>query len=131
MRFLATPITFRTSPHAFVAVREAFQRAGLHHQARAVTFALNRGLRQQAPPLDQAFSLIFFELTYQYGMSPLRPLGILGLLIVVFAMSHLIMLWRYRHRVFMAKGWRAGLWQGCRASWIGFALSAISLLPRH
>lgn len=114
-------LTFRDSPHAFVAVREAFQRAGLHPQARAVTFALHRGLRRQAPLIEQAFRWIFFELTYQYGMSPLRPLRILGLLMPGFAVCHMIVLWCYRRRHVSA----------VRVSWMGFALSVMSLLPSH
>ncbi|ETW93965.1 MAG: hypothetical protein ETSY1_36970 [Candidatus Entotheonella factor] len=121
-------LTFRTSPHAFIAIREAFQRAGLNQQARAVTYALNRGLRQKAPMIEQGIRLILFELTYQYGMSPLRPLWILGLLVPVFAMFHMSVLWRYRHcQVSMARRW---WWHGCRVSWMGFALSALSFLPR-
>lgn len=123
-------LTFRTSPHAFVAVREAFRKAGLHPQARAMTFALNRDLRQQAPLLEQVFRWLFFELTYQYGMSPLRPLSILVLLTPGFAISYMITLWCYRRRqVSAATAWRAGLRQAARVSWIGLALSALSLLP--
>ncbi|WP_089936680.1 pentapeptide repeat-containing protein [Candidatus Entotheonella palauensis] len=103
-------LTFRTSPYAFIAVREAFQRAGLHQQAWAVTYALNRGLRQQAPIIEQAFSLIFFELTHQYGMSPLRPLLILGLLIPGFAVPHIIMLWCCRRHISATRPW--WWWQG-------------------
>ncbi len=124
-------LTFDTSPHAFVAVREAFERAGLHQQARAVTFALRRGLRRQAPLIEQAFSLIFFELTYQYGMSPLRPLRIVGLLIPGFAMLYMILFWSCRRPLSAAKPWRAGVRQGYRVSWVGLALSMRSFLPRH
>ncbi len=123
-------LTFRTSPHAFVAVREAFQRAGLHPQAQVMTFALNRGLRQQAPLVEQGLRWLFFELTYQYGMSPLRPLRILGLLVLGFAVPHMAMLWRYRRSFAGGRPWRARLWQAVRIPWMGFALSALSFLPK-
>lgn len=81
-------VTFASSPHALVELRQSFQRLGMHQQERTVTFAINRALRQQAPLLKNVFSLLFFELTCQYGMSPGRPLVLVILLTLCCAIPY-------------------------------------------
>jgi hypothetical protein len=81
---------YRQSPHAMVELREAFKKAGMRELEREVTYAKIQSdrtwenLDNSWKKFENQFHFVFFDLTCQYGMSPGRPLRILGSLIFVF-----------------------------------------------
>lgn len=83
-------LEYKKSPHALVELREAFKKFGLRRQEREVTYAIkhsgyvNGMARGDLPTRIQVIlGRLFFELTCQWGMSPLQPLlimiGFIGL----------------------------------------------------
>lgn len=70
-------LTFHSSPRSLIALRDVFEQAGEVRSGRDLTYAINRGLRQRADPLQAALSFVFFELTCLYGLAPARPLWLL------------------------------------------------------
>jgi hypothetical protein len=90
-------MTFQTSPHGLVTLREIFKQAGRRQQERALTFAINRALGRQAHPAEGAVRFVFFELTCAYGMAPGRPLLILAGLICCGAVPYVLLLRRQGH----------------------------------
>jgi hypothetical protein len=118
-------LTFRTSPHALVELREALKEAGLRTQERQITYAIEHTTMLRAwDPLwyrddpdkqdkrswlekltgksESLFSYVLFELPSAYGMAPWRALVGLVLLIVLFSLVYMVAL-------FAARG-RAGMW---------------------
>ena len=85
-------LKFETSPHALVELREAFKKAGLRDQERELTYAIERERNSRKSGLDYWFRRIFFDLTSQYGMSPNRPLKIIGIFIFLFAIPYIVAL---------------------------------------
>jgi uncharacterized protein YjbI with pentapeptide repeats len=115
-------LTFQTSPYALVTLRELFTQAGMRQQERALTFAINHGLGQQAQPIERAVRFVFFELTCQYGMAPWRPLLILGLLICCGASPHALAL----HRRAYSAACMGHTWGGVVRYWTVLALIGLS-----
>jgi hypothetical protein len=118
-------LTFRTSPHALVELREALKKAGLREQERQITYAIEHTKMLQAwdplrygdTPMKQGkrswlknltgkseslFSYVLFELPSGYGMAPRRALATLGLLILVFSLVYMVAL--------LSACGRAGIW---------------------
>ena len=70
--------------------------AGLRRREREVNYAFLRGRRAKmwdAPQgfgdrIDAAFNYVFFEITCKYGLLPGRPLQIMGLVVLVFAVPY-------------------------------------------
>ena len=91
-------MTFKESPHALVELREAFKKSGHRTKEREITFAIEHSKRTKAwnrgisGKIESVFKLILFELTCQYGMSPGRPLWVLGLLILIFTFPYFVVL---------------------------------------
>jgi uncharacterized protein YjbI with pentapeptide repeats len=90
-------LTFQTSPHGLVKLREIFQQAGRRQEVRELTFAINQALGRRAHPAERAVRFVFFEITCQYGMTPGRPLLILGVLVLCGALPYTCMLRQCAH----------------------------------
>ena len=92
-------LRYSNSPHGLVELRELFKKEGVREQERQVTYAINHTRREKLMEggffgkLEGAFQYVFFELTCQYGMSPGRPLEILGVGLLVFIFPYLLALW--------------------------------------
>ena len=92
-------LRYKNSPHGLLELRETYKKAGLRNYERQVTHAINRTRREKLieggfwGKLEGAFQYVFFELTCQYGMSPGRPLEILGVGLLVFTFPYLLALW--------------------------------------
>ncbi len=119
-------LTFHQSPRALVALREAFAQAGDDRGARALTYAVNRGLRQRAEPVESALSFVFFELTCLYGFAPARPLWLLLAWTIAMALPYAIGL-KFESAEF-ARPW------GLLLSWLrlakdGLMVSVVVLCP--
>jgi uncharacterized protein YjbI with pentapeptide repeats len=100
-------ITF-SLPLAAVELREAFRKAGLRDQQRALTRAINYTKTHQAlksgtsgEQLEAVCKWALFEVPSQYGLYPGRPLRILGASVVLFALVYGI--------AFATRG-SAGIW---------------------
>ncbi len=89
-------MTFEYNPSPLTQLRNRFQDAGNREAERAVTCALNRRQARpdyKTPPyksMQGLFRWIAFDLTCGYGLSPGRPLGILGLLCLLFALAYAV-----------------------------------------
>lgn len=74
--------------------------AGLRRQEREVNYALLRCRREQmwdephgfGDRADAAFNYVFFEITCKYGLLPGRPLQIMGIVVVIFAVPYYLVL---------------------------------------
>jgi Pentapeptide repeats (8 copies) len=101
-------IKFSREPHALVAMREAFKKAGMREQERKLTYAIERGKRELAwrkpfgaDKIETGLKYILFEATCHYGLFPGQPLRLLSGFLVVFSIPYLFAL--------KARG-RAGIW---------------------
>lgn len=112
---LALPTTgleelqFFYSPAGLLALREALKKAGLRTQESQITYAIRHTKRLQMwkkgdlpDKSESLFNLVAFELPCDYGMSPGRPLKILGGSIGLFALLYMVAL-------FTARG-DSGIW---------------------
>jgi len=97
-------LTYQSSSHGLVELRETYKKAGMREPERQVTFALNHNRRVKLwkkprllDKVDSLFNLVCFEWTCQYGMNPGRPLKILGLGLFLFTPFYLLAL-RSRNR---------------------------------
>jgi hypothetical protein len=88
------------SSHGLVELREAYKKAGLKDQEREVTYALNHTRREKLweqggllPKLESLFNLVCFEWTCGYGLSPGRPLKIMGMGLLFFSLPYMRALW--------------------------------------
>jgi uncharacterized protein YjbI with pentapeptide repeats len=81
-----------TTTSQFVMLREEFKRNGKRDQERAITAALKRMEAQSADWPERWFSFAAFDLTTGYGALPGRPLRILGVLILIFAIPYMFAL---------------------------------------
>lgn len=84
-----TELRFR-NPSSIIRLRTEFRNAGFYLQEREVTFSLNRV--REIHGFEDLFRYVMFELTCQWGMSPNRPLKILGMLIIVLAVPYCLAL---------------------------------------
>lgn len=79
-------LTYENSAHSLIELREGFKRSGLREQEREVTCAINRTQTKNfKSPLRRVLHWVLFDLTSEYGFSPLRPLTILALGVLAFA----------------------------------------------
>jgi len=85
--YLAT-LRFKDSPHALVALREAFQAAGLRQQERAITFSIEHERRLQTAEPERSLKYWFLELPTGYGLAPNRPLLIVLAMVVLCAIGY-------------------------------------------
>ena len=103
MRYVETPMSL-------VQLREEFKKNGLRPQEREITFAIRRtqrrlsweralNLESELPlarrlfdAVEATFNFVVFEMTSAYGMSPGRPLRVLVLLILLFALAYALAL---------------------------------------
>jgi uncharacterized protein YjbI with pentapeptide repeats len=86
-------------PQGLVRLREEFKKLGLRKQEREITHAIMytqvEKQIERGKTLEQArgyIKRVFFDLTCQYGMSPLRPLVLLLLGIPLFSVLYMIAL---------------------------------------
>ncbi len=101
-------MTFPNTPLSLVELREEFKKKGLRRQEREVTFAIRSTERRKAleeggvwGKIESPFTVVFFEITSDYGMSYGRPLLILLGLIPLFAIPYMFVLKSHR---------RSGIW---------------------
>lgn len=87
-----TTLTFETSPHALVELREAFKQAGLRKQERELTYAIERGRNSKRGGVEYWFNRLLFDLPCQYGLNTDRPLIILAGTILLFAIPYMMSL---------------------------------------
>lgn len=99
-------LRFKNNPSALVELRTAFKDNGYNQQAREINTALQRSTTANQirnicrwelsmAPFKCAgawLSWAFFDLTVAYGLEPVRPLLVLILLIVLFAVYYALML---------------------------------------
>jgi hypothetical protein len=97
-------LRYDVSSHGLVELREAYKKAGLREPERQVTFALNHNRRIKLwekggllGKLESLFQLVCFEWTCDYGMTPGRPLKIIGLGLLFFSLPYMLAL-RSRNR---------------------------------
>jgi uncharacterized protein YjbI with pentapeptide repeats len=122
-------LTFQTSPHGLVKLREIFHQAGMRQEARALTFAINHALGRRAHPAERAIRFVFFELTCQYGMTPGRPLLILGVLMLCGALPYMFILRQCAHGQACPDGTRrAGLRYWAAPALIALCFSLVAAL---
>jgi hypothetical protein len=129
----------KVNPTALVTARDAFKKAGLREQERQVTCAIKRSETADSNWLEHGFNLVLFDLTSQYGMSPGRPLRILGFLIFVFVLPYAIalkrqsgggiwMIWS-KERILMSEGMETPVRmtrKGLGLLWTAFYFSLLS-----
>ena len=142
-------MTYFTNPGPLTRLRKQFQDAGYREQERAITYALNRhdgepsALRAsveekwgslRGEPFEEAaimplrsfieatFKWVAFDLTCQYGMSPGRPLRIVGVLWLLFSIVY---------AVFMHRPGKSGIYLVGTRLWRGKSnTQAIQIRPR-
>ncbi len=90
-KYLKT-LEFRNSPHALVELRAEFIKGGLRQQERELTYAIERGKRQQRRFLEATLKYVLFEITCKYGLLPWRALWILVFLMVLFCVPYALAL---------------------------------------
>ncbi|MCP4748812.1 MAG: hypothetical protein GY874_22175, partial [Desulfobacteraceae bacterium] len=85
-------LIYKNSPHALVELRKEFKEAGLRKQEREITYAIKRSGFKNAMfkgnLLEKIGAIIkeaLFGITCKWGMSPLRPIFILTVLIFLFS----------------------------------------------
>jgi uncharacterized protein YjbI with pentapeptide repeats len=90
-KYLKT-LRFLNSPHALVELRAEFVKGGLRRQERELTYAIERGKRQQSRLLEATLKYVLFEITCKYGLLPWRALYILLFLMVLFCVPYALAL---------------------------------------
>lgn len=99
-------LTFKYSAHSLIELREAFKKAGLQEQERAVTCAINRSqTKQWKSGLRKCGHWILFDATCEYGMSPLRPLILLSFCILYFSPFYIFAMRDRRIRQSVISSW--------------------------
>ena len=86
-------MTYFASPVALFSLRIAFRDAGFRRAERQITYAIKKSDMQQIDnKIERAFNFVLFELTTEWGMSPGRPLQLLGLITLLFTFPSVIAL---------------------------------------
>lgn len=87
------------SSFGLMELRKTYKEAGMRDEERQVTFSLNYTRREHLwaekgvfSKLESLFQLVFFEWTCQYGLSPGRPLQIMGWGLLLFIFPYLLAL---------------------------------------
>jgi uncharacterized protein YjbI with pentapeptide repeats len=83
-------IQYDANPNSIVQIRKELKDDGYRKQEREITYALKHHEQEHFKTIERVLSYIFFDLTCQYGMSPLRPIIIIYFLYLVFAVFYLI-----------------------------------------
>ncbi|MCP4745442.1 MAG: hypothetical protein GY874_04760, partial [Desulfobacteraceae bacterium] len=93
-------LIYKNSPHALVELRKEFKEAGLRKQEREITYAIKRSGFKNAmfkgslgAIIEGMLGWVFFDLTCKWGMSPRRPIFILGGLIFLCSFFYTIALY--------------------------------------
>lgn len=81
---------YRSNPGPLTELRKQFRDGGYREQERAITYVLNRQEAFKDSIPERLFKWLAFDLTCQYGMSPGRPLRILGVLWLLFSVIYAI-----------------------------------------
>ena len=87
-------LEYEDNPGPLTQLRKQFQDGGYREQERAITCALNRHEAELDSPVERWFKRIAFDLTCQYGLSPGRPLRIVGLLWLLFSIVYAVFMHR-------------------------------------
>jgi len=102
-------LRYNDSSNSIEDLRDALKKAGKRRQERDITYAIQHSRRQELwriggfwGKFESLFSLIFLELTCQYGRKPVRALAILILLIPFFSIFYFFAL--------ETKGHKTGIW---------------------
>lgn len=97
-----TTLKFGFSPHGLFAVREVLKAAGLRHQERQVTFAIEKVRRELL--IDEGGSwnkavgwskYLLFEFTSNYGLTPERPLQFALAFFLICSLFYALAVWVY------------------------------------
>jgi uncharacterized protein YjbI with pentapeptide repeats len=94
---------YEQSPTALIQLRRTLKKAGLRNQEREITFALMHKERLDTGPIENVVRYVLFELTSEWGLSPLRPLWLMMLLIFPFAVFYAAAI--------ISPGTSAAIWQ--------------------
>jgi hypothetical protein len=78
---------FADSPYALIRLREEFKRRGLTDLENQVTYAIRHTEATRANWFGWVFNMLLFHLTCRYGMSSDRPLKIILVVLLVFAIA--------------------------------------------
>jgi hypothetical protein len=76
---------YGNNPGPLTQLRKQFEDAGFREAERAITCALNRQEAELGTFVERWFKRIAFDFTCQYGLTPGRPLRIVGLLWLLFS----------------------------------------------
>ena len=79
---------YKKLSHSLVELREAFKKNGLRSQERRITYAIKHTQRIKAGPIEGPVIWLLFEWTCDYGMSPFKPLKLLGFAILLFCFPY-------------------------------------------
>jgi hypothetical protein len=78
-------LTYQQSPSALRLLRKEFKETGLQNKQKEITYALMHQKRLEAGGIEGFLRYTLFELTSDWGLSPLRPLWLMALLVLPFA----------------------------------------------
>lgn len=89
------------SQHALIELRDAMKKSGLSEQGRLLTYEIQHRerLREDANGhwVESKFKLLLFEWPVLWGRAPARPLRIIGVLWLLFAIVYFAMIRAARH----------------------------------
>ena len=90
-------MTYSQNRSGLAVLRQDLAKAGMRQEEREVTYALKHTEREWAwnshslgDKAESLFNLVLFELPSDYGMSPGRPLRILGALTLLFSAPYML-----------------------------------------
>jgi hypothetical protein len=96
-------VTYEHNPAALIQLRKAFKKAGLQDHQKEITYALMHRGRFATSSIENMLRYMLFELTSEWGLSPLRPFWLMLFLIIPFAIF-------YASAIINPSG-SAGIWQ--------------------
>lgn len=91
-------LAYVNPPHSLVEIRNGLKEAGMREQERILTYVIKHGemehgwAKGEIGISEYLFSYILFELTCDWGMSPGRPLRIMGFLFLAFSLIYMLAL---------------------------------------
>jgi len=81
-------LTYHESPSALRLLRKEFKESGLQNKQKEITYALMHQKRLEVGKIEGFLRYALFELTSDWGLSPFRPLLLMALLVLPFAVVY-------------------------------------------
>ncbi|MBP1182164.1 pentapeptide repeat-containing protein [Methylobacterium sp. PvR107] len=87
-------LQFRKNPAALLALRKAFDEAGMRRQVREITYAFKKGEREKELSGTPEGLLWYYlvEFTSDWGAAPFRPLLIIAVLLPAFSLIYFLLM---------------------------------------